>query len=238
MHNRQTGQSSIKISKKNKDLSRLAFTLAEILIVVGIVGVVAEMTIPSLVRSTQDAEYKTGLKKAVSVLSQAQTMIAVDGGTNFAQVLSSSCGSFTINSGASSDCVKTLFQNKLLITKSCNSGNIISGGCWPSTWSNFANGVMDSSAWANSGITTVDGMSMLFYDESAAQCNYVATSVCTEIWLDVNGPNKRPNRLGRDVYRLYIRSNTVGPVTPTEAGIDDCVAGGAGTTCGYKYMYQ
>ena len=42
----------------NKSLGRGAFTLAEVLITLGIIGVVAAMTMPSLMNSTQGAQYK------------------------------------------------------------------------------------------------------------------------------------------------------------------------------------
>ena len=50
------------------------FTLAEVLITLGIIGVVAAMTMPTLINSTQGAQYKTGFKKALTVLSQAVVM--------------------------------------------------------------------------------------------------------------------------------------------------------------------
>lgn len=56
-----------------------AFTLAEVLITLGIIGVVAAMTMPTLINSTQGAQYKTAYKKALSVMSQAVVMnIALD----------------------------------------------------------------------------------------------------------------------------------------------------------------
>lgn len=55
------------------------FTLAEVLITLGIIGVVAAMTMPTLINSTQGAQYKTAYKKALSVMSQAVVMnIALD----------------------------------------------------------------------------------------------------------------------------------------------------------------
>ena len=50
------------------------FTLAEVLITLGIIGVVAAMTMPTLINSTQGAQYKTAYKKALSVMSQAVVM--------------------------------------------------------------------------------------------------------------------------------------------------------------------
>jgi prepilin-type N-terminal cleavage/methylation domain-containing protein len=48
-----------------------AFTLAEVLTTLMVIGVVAAMTIPTLLNSTDDQQYKVGFKKGVSVLSQA-----------------------------------------------------------------------------------------------------------------------------------------------------------------------
>ena len=56
------------------------FTLAEVLITLAIIGVVAAISIPSVISNSQQQEFKTGLKKAVSVLNSAITMnMAIDG---------------------------------------------------------------------------------------------------------------------------------------------------------------
>ena len=61
-----------------------AFTLAEVLITLMIIGIVAALTIPSVISNYQQQEFKTGLKKAVSVLNEAiQTNIAQDGETPY-----------------------------------------------------------------------------------------------------------------------------------------------------------
>ena len=57
-----------------------AFTLAEVLITLAIIGVVAAIAIPSVISNSQQQEFKTGLRKAVSVLNSAITMnMAIDG---------------------------------------------------------------------------------------------------------------------------------------------------------------
>ena len=61
-----------------------AFTLAEVLITLGIIGVVAAMTMPTLMNSTQGAQYKAAYKKALSALSQAVTLNAALDEWNFA----------------------------------------------------------------------------------------------------------------------------------------------------------
>ena len=56
------------------------FTLAEVLITLAIIGVVAAISIPSVISNTQQQEFKTALRKAVSVLNSAITMnMALDG---------------------------------------------------------------------------------------------------------------------------------------------------------------
>ncbi len=58
---------------------RFGFTLAEVLITLGIIGVVAAMTMPTLINSTQGAQYKSAFKKALSAISQAVTLnVALD----------------------------------------------------------------------------------------------------------------------------------------------------------------
>lgn len=55
--------------KKNK-----AFTLAEVLITLAIIGVIAAMTIPSLMTSTRGKEFEVAANKAMSTLSNGMQM--------------------------------------------------------------------------------------------------------------------------------------------------------------------
>ena len=56
------------------------FTLAEVLITLAIIGVVAALSIPAVISNSQQQEFKTGLRKAVSVLNSAISMnMALDG---------------------------------------------------------------------------------------------------------------------------------------------------------------
>ena len=50
------------------------FTLAEVLITLGIIGVVAAMTIPNLIANTNGAKFRSQFKKSVSTLNQAALM--------------------------------------------------------------------------------------------------------------------------------------------------------------------
>jgi len=67
---------------KGSNIMKKAFTLAEVLITLAIIGVVAALTIPSVILNTNQTEYKSSLKKAVSVLNQAVSLrMAVENDT-------------------------------------------------------------------------------------------------------------------------------------------------------------
>lgn len=51
--------------------SKKGFTLAEVLITLGIIGVVAAMTIPTLIANTNGAKFRSQFKKTLSTLNQA-----------------------------------------------------------------------------------------------------------------------------------------------------------------------
>ncbi len=53
---------------------RFGFTLAEVLITLGIIGVVAAMTIPTLISNTNGAKFRSQFKKTLSTLNQAGLM--------------------------------------------------------------------------------------------------------------------------------------------------------------------
>ena len=55
-------------------MKKNGFTLAEVLITLAIIGVVATMTLPALMTNTQEQQAKTGLKKAINTLTEAAQM--------------------------------------------------------------------------------------------------------------------------------------------------------------------
>ncbi len=67
--------SLLGLSHQNK-----AFTLAEVLITLGIIGVVAAMTLPTLMNNTQNNELQTQFKKTYSELNQVARLFYNDNG--------------------------------------------------------------------------------------------------------------------------------------------------------------
>ena len=52
-------------------MKKFAFTLSEVLITLVIIGVVAAMTIPAFLNNSNQQEYKSAIKKAISAANQA-----------------------------------------------------------------------------------------------------------------------------------------------------------------------
>lgn len=81
------------------------FTLAEVLITLGIIGVVAAMTIPTLIQNTNSVKFAAQFKKTVSTLSQAALMAQAQYDVNYQNAGGvsdpSTCGSQALTSGQS-----------------------------------------------------------------------------------------------------------------------------------------
>jgi prepilin-type N-terminal cleavage/methylation domain-containing protein len=77
-------------------MKKSGFTLAEVLIVLGIIGVVAALTIPTLMNQTRMSEYQTGLKKVVAELNQAVMMNVATDNSDFADLDSTGTGDNTL----------------------------------------------------------------------------------------------------------------------------------------------
>ena len=75
---------NLQDTKLQRGIMEKGFTLAEVLITLAIVGVIGAIAIPSVIANVQQQEYKTGLKKAVTVLNAAITSnISIDGETPY-----------------------------------------------------------------------------------------------------------------------------------------------------------
>ena len=169
------------------------FTLAEILITLGIIGVVAAMTLPSIINRTQSKELQTQFKKAYSELNQASRMFYNDYGISVAEYAAS-------NSNNYSSALFKYFKGAKVLSDWDWSDQDETGGnssttlyaIYTMTGSTRTNGYCD-----NGGFTSdVSGKMYLFNDPPASGKN--GPVIC----VDING-KKGPNRFGFD-YFLFV----------------------------------
>ncbi len=97
---------------------RFGFTLAEVLITLGIIGVVAAMTIPTLISNTNGAQFKTAYKKALSTLNQAVLMNVAMEDTDFSTLNADAVTGQTVPNGSLSDMLIARMQSATDITDS------------------------------------------------------------------------------------------------------------------------
>ncbi len=175
---------------------RNAFTLAEVLITLGIIGVVAAMTMPTLLNSTQGAQYRTAYKKALSVLSQAVVLnVALDD-----YDLSQATATGDTGRGSTAASLYNLFNNRMNVARVCGGG---AGTCGNNdSWQNGAGtrnynsagsalfGGKGNAASNNYTYFFNDGTTLSFPKNSG---NCTEANKCQGI-IDVNGA-KNPNKL-------------------------------------------
>ena len=104
-----------------KTIGMGGFTLAEVLITLGIIGVVAAMTMPTLINSTQGAQYKTAYKKALSVLSQAVVMNIALEDYDLSQTVAG--GTNAKGHPDEAQTLYTLFKNRMNVVKVAEPGD-------------------------------------------------------------------------------------------------------------------
>ena len=69
-------------------MKKNGFTLAEVLITLAIIGVIATMTLPSLMTNTAEQQAKTGLKKGINMFQNAVEMNAAAAGFDYSTIIS------------------------------------------------------------------------------------------------------------------------------------------------------
>ena len=67
-------------------MKKTGFTLAEVLITLAIIGVVATLTLPALMTNTQEQQAKTALKKGINTLTEAAQMNQAISGWDYASI--------------------------------------------------------------------------------------------------------------------------------------------------------
>lgn len=203
----------------------VAFTLAEILIVLGVIGIVAEMTIPTLVATSQEAQMVAGFLKFHSNLAQAIQLWKNETGCQSpAYVCLAQQDSGVDDYGPYFDKFMNTIGKQMKIISSA--GNSAENIAWlPNDTLNYYG--ESSGDWAGGKVANntshMAGMFLLADGTTLA----VAGSVDSfGIWVDVNG-KKPPNRIGKDTFRLMVGSAPFGDYVRND--ISYCRASGDGT---------
>ena len=212
------------LPKVEGKVCEIAFTLAEVLITLGIIGIVAALTLPSVVAHYKEKVLVTQVKKAYSEMQNALKMYSAQ--NNCSDI---TCISDTNQTSAEfADKLFAQFQGAQKFPgtwnprlKMCKSipikGDIpyYSNGVTSATdaFSPYfisANGVAYNVSQfsqcpriAESPILDKDGYPVL--DENGQPKKYQETTYsCALIYFDANGVNKGPNQFGADIYRFDI----------------------------------
>lgn len=165
------------------------FTLAEVLITLGIIGVVAAMTMPTLMNQTNGLQYKTAFKKSLSAISQAVTLNVALDDVSFADATEESGTSATADKKNVADILRT----RMKVVKSSDSA----GYTFPENFGIVQNDCGDDCGPDDAVTVLVDTYlffndgSMLAIQSTDTQCT--KDSPCFGV-IDVNGkkgPNKR-----------------------------------------------
>ena len=208
--------------------NKKAFTLAEVLITLGIIGVVAAMTMPNLIANYKNKVLINQAKNSFSTLSNALIMTKINNGYDSYEDL--------FQKDKTSDEILDILSKELKVIKTCKSGK---GGCisWKTKYQKkqFQNGKtiyydMRSSTSAilsDGSVITINN----FTNQRKSGCSWVNSypkrdeagniekdeygndiiinqedSRCGAIKVDVNGA-KGPNQLGADTFDLGVYPN-------------------------------
>ena len=174
---------------------KAAFTLAEVLVTLGIIGVVSAMTVPTLMQNHQRKVYVTQLHKIYNQLQQAALQYTNDrNALNLTEA--------GINSeDAAANFVKTYFN----VIQDCGTDQT---PCFPSTGEyKKLSGATITTWYPKRHFVLADGTSLGTYYS-------LSNGAIVEFWVDTNG-TKGPNIVGRDFFVMYMYNN---------GGLDDSAA--------------
>ncbi len=229
------------------------FTLAEVVLTLSIIGVIAAITIPTMIHDTNKKHTIEQLKKTVSTLNQAVYNATI---TN---------GELNTWSWQTEDGIMDIMQN--IITPRLNVGYMCSGDVTPSNYCSYNVKGIDNNEQeitrmfkAKSRVLLTDGSLIAFTDANSflneeeedsgdsgddidrptgSDCNWGRNpkTLCGVFMVDVNG-NKKPNAVGKDVfyYGIYL-SGAVLPYGANEGDEfveENCSVGSSGKTCAAK----
>lgn len=168
------------------------FTLAEVLVTLGIIGVVSAMTIPTLVKNHQRTVYVTQLHKVYNELNQAvESYTTSRNAVNLREA--------GVRSG---DDIEKFIQAEYKTVKVCSDS---STPCFASAYE-----TLDGSALEDDVFNPSENEGYCFSTPSGYSMSLAFSGNILVIFTDVNGP-QGPNIAGRDFFNLavYTPKNSV-----------------------------
>jgi len=169
-----------------------AFTLAEVLITLAIIGVVAALTIPAVVTKVTKDQYVVGLKKAYNTLKSVQREAEQELG---------SMDNWTMT-GNSEKTFEEYFKPYFDILKDC--GFNAEEGCFGSKYTLLKGGDWNFNLNGQGlyKIVASDGISYAFTQTDGNDAGTITSAVGMFI-VDING-QKGPNKWGRDLFQFMV----------------------------------
>ena len=164
------------------------FTLAEVLITLGIIGVISALTLPTVTQDVTKQKVGPSLAKAVNTLENANTNLLKSTDT---RSLYDACNNGTEEYNANS--VETEYVSCLL-----NHSNIF-GVQVPGT--NYGEQDYNNCLMTKDGIAFCTGeLGVSATDKSPK--NYYGRAI--NIMIDINGPETKPNKIGKDAFSFLV----------------------------------
>lgn len=178
-----------------------AFTLAEVLITLGVIGVVAAMTMPTLIKSYQKYVWTKQLQKAYASLNLGFRKILADEGVDLlsqTEVFNSMVGNNCLPNTSVAECEG--FYNRL--------GKYFKISSVKNETFKYTFLPTDSRTYTwNQKVITLDNGERIFdfnfSKTPAVKSNITMKGKIGYFYIDLNG-KKRPNKVGRDMWRFLI----------------------------------
>lgn len=196
---------------KNKRLN-LAFTLAEVLITLGIIGIVAALTMPTLINKTRNKELHTAFLKVYSELNQVAQKYYADNGISVTEA------TIDTQSNLANQIMTEYFKGATKVTRG-GMGTKDEEGNYKAfysirtlnghKYSGGANSQGSDSSFIcdNSPFYLTASGALIIFNDFATVLDQTGPVVC----VDTNG-QKAPNRYGMDYFLFAFTKD--GKVTP------------------------
>ena len=221
----------MRISKSRKHnttppLLSQGFTLAEILITLVIIGVIAAATIPTMINNTKKQEYVSALKKTYSTLATVTNKIMNDEGMPRGDI-----GGWATSHSAEYN----VYKKYLSYVKACNSGSQECFG--QGGFKHLNNTAIDASwgAFEYPKLILSDGTQLIFVHRTndCSQSSFGSQGICFTIGIDVNG-EKPPNAWGKDAFIFVVKEDGLHPAGCDGTGCPNS----SGTDCACKVLRE